>query len=58
MMLNLSATRTFHYSAIISSSQKFWHTLSGGAKLSRNRQAAAELSGEGNSPFLLGFLSV
>jgi len=30
----------------------------GGVKLSRNRQAAAELSGDGNSPFLLAFLSV
>ena len=30
----------------------------GGVKLSRNRQAAAELSGDGNSPFLLVLLSV
>jgi hypothetical protein len=33
-------------------------TEEGGAKLSRNRQAAAKLSGDGNSLFLLAFLSV
>ena len=32
--------------------------LWGGVKLSRNRQAAAELSGDGSSPFLLASLSV
>jgi len=29
--------------------------MAGGVKLSRNRQAAAELSGDDNSPFLFAF---